>query len=509
MNGWSIPGNWFRDEKLIFRIAVGIALVISLLSIVFTYDIYRDCAHVYAYAAREIGSGNFADGWYSRVPMLNILLSGALAALGVEAFRAAVIVSCGFYFFTLFPLRRFLEDFLSPAAAAWGCLLYAVAPKVIRFSTSGLIDSGRNFFLIAALMYLFRLRERLSRRDGVLFGLSLAGLAVSRGEELPFSVMLLFALPVLTWLEPPRGFCREGQRLLAVFSLALVVFAAGLSPFCLINGCRRGIFVTDLRIAEAMFPDRVARPLSAPESGPRAEKPPVKKISDSLANVLRGGYELYWGFAAVGAIVLVRRRRWNWRHTLLWCIFLLHTALYFKVGIAYRYSIYLVPLFMPFTMTGVSFCCGQLARLNIPPRIVPLLRPLFPLLLVAVLALQVENGMQNVFSRDDRGKREIAKSIRRWGELNMPGRRVRLAATGMIEAVYWSGAYNVFNYEAGPSDLRHFRDFDLLLIAESRLDEIAGRTDLSPVPTPGWEKWCGSEPFRLYRRVGAAEREKP
>ena len=373
MKGWKIPGNWFRDEKLIFRISIGIGLLISLLSVVFIYDMYRDCANVYAYAAREIGSGNFSAGWYGRVPMLNILLAAALNFCGVEAFRATVIVSCFFYFVTLFPLRRFLEEFLTPPAAAWGCLLFATTPKIIRYSTPGLIDSCRYFFLIAALMYLFRLRERPSWRGGVFFGLSLAGLAVSRGEELFFAVALLFALPVLTWLKQPRRSFREGRRGFAVFALALFVFAAGISPFCTINACRSGIFITDLRIAEAMFPDCVPHPPPTSESGKTEVESPLEQISDSISDVLRGGYELYWGFSIIGVVVLLRRRRWSWEHTLLWGIFLLHTVLYWKVGMTYRYNIYLVPLFMPFTMTGLGFCCGQLARVKIPSRIFPLL----------------------------------------------------------------------------------------------------------------------------------------
>jgi len=510
MKRWRLPENWFRDEKLIFEAAVAAAAVIAVLAVVFIYDIMRDSAHVYAYAAREIGNGNFADGWYERVPMLNILLSGGLAALGLEAFRATVVVSSLFYFLTLFPLRRFLEEFLSPSAAAWGCLLFATTPKVIRYSVIGLIDSSRYFFLIAALMYLFRLRARPSRSGGVLFGLSLAGLAVSRGEELFFAVGLLFALPVLTRLEPPYRPLHDGRRRLAVFGLALFVFAAGITPFCAVNAARCGVFITDLRIAEAAFPGRVQRPAGNPwrAVGDGAVSA-VEKFFDPVTNVLRGGYELFWVFTVVGTVVLIRRRRWKWGHTLLWGIFLLHTVLYCKVGIAYRYNIYLVPLFMPFTVAGLSFCGEQLVRLKIPPRLVPVLRRLAPVVLVAVLVLQVDNGMKDVFSRDDRGKRIIAQSIRRWGELNMPGRRVRLAATGLVEAVYWSGAYSVFNYGAGYSDLRKFRDFDLLLIEETWLDQIAGRTDLRLVPTPEWESCFGRRPrFRLYRRVDAAGGEK-
>ena len=85
-----VPEKWFRDEKLIFAFSVIIGLSVSLFSLIFIHDIYRDSANVYAYAAREIANGNFAEGWQGRVPMLNILLSAALSFCGVEAFRATV-----------------------------------------------------------------------------------------------------------------------------------------------------------------------------------------------------------------------------------------------------------------------------------------------------------------------------------------------------------------------------------------------------------------------------------
>ena len=51
------------NEKLIFNVSVAIGCILSILSVIFIYDIYRDTAGVYAYSAREIANGDFASGW--------------------------------------------------------------------------------------------------------------------------------------------------------------------------------------------------------------------------------------------------------------------------------------------------------------------------------------------------------------------------------------------------------------------------------------------------------------
>ena len=107
----------------VFRMALGIGFCFSLLALFLPQDIYTDVANVYAYYAREIGYGNFSEGWVSRVPMLNTLLAGGLAFCGMDAFKACILVSCFFYLLTIWVLRRYLEIFITPLQAAWGCFL--------------------------------------------------------------------------------------------------------------------------------------------------------------------------------------------------------------------------------------------------------------------------------------------------------------------------------------------------------------------------------------------------
>ena len=487
------------NEKLIFYVSVTAGIVFSLLSVIFIYDIYRDVANVYAYNAREIANGNFAEGWESRVPMLNILLAGGISFCGVDPYRATVVVSSLFFVLTLFPLRRYLELFLTPLQSAWGCLLFITAPKIIRFSVSGMIDSSRYFFLITSLLLLFQLREKPRIGKAVLFGLSLAGLSVSRGEELVFAVAILIGLPVLTFLKSPDLFRSEFKKRTAVLGISAFFFLAAVSPFCTVNACRGGAFITDVRIAEAMGfkSDRRSPEKTLSETNQPAYKD-GRQFKHSFSSVLRGGYELYWVFSIFGMFLLLRKRNWKWEHTVLTGVFLAHTAIYYLIGSAYRYSLYLIPMFMPFTMTGLGFFCVLPQKMNWSERVRLTAVAAVFVLMCLIFGIQIRNGMEIVFARKDKWIRQVADTMIQWGRKNVPDRRLRVASFGLVEAVYWSGAYSVFNYKDGVQDMKHFRDFDLLLIPESHLAEISERRDLRPVPLPAPKKRPRDASDRYY-----------
>ena len=187
-------------------------------------------------------------------------------------------------------------------------------------------------------------------------------------------------------------------------------------------------------------------------------------------------------------ILLCRKRNWKWEHTVLIGIFAVHTVIYHIVGSTYRYSLYLVPLFMPFTMAGFSLCCELPEKMKWPERMHLAASGLAFVLLLLIFGIQIGNGMKCVTDRKDIWIRQVADTIVRWGKEHTPDRRVRVASFGLGEAVYWSGAYSVFNYKSGVRDIKTFRDFDLLLIPETHLAEIAGCRDLRPVPLPKQKK---------------------
>ena len=156
-----------QPEK-VFMLGLIIAAFCTLSHVFFLSDIFRDTAHVYAVFARAIGEGNWSEGIATKVPMLNISLAGILAGCGLEAVKALSLVAGIFYLLTCFPLRRLLERYVSPAAAAWGCVLYVCAPKMIRFACAPLLESTRIFFLVAAILYFLRCSEEPKLKNMVL-----------------------------------------------------------------------------------------------------------------------------------------------------------------------------------------------------------------------------------------------------------------------------------------------------------------------------------------------------
>ena len=113
---------------------------------------------------------------------------------GLEAVRALTLVAGLFFLATCFPLRKLLERYVSPLAAAWGCVLFVFAPKMIRFACAPLLESSRMFFMIATILYFFRTVENQKWKNAVLFGISAALMAAARGEGIALSVTLLLGI---------------------------------------------------------------------------------------------------------------------------------------------------------------------------------------------------------------------------------------------------------------------------------------------------------------------------
>ena len=483
-------GTFLHDAKKIFLFSLGLGTVISVISVLVISDIYRDVANVYAYHARELGAGDLAGGWVGGVPMLNILLAGGLVRLGMDAYRACVTVSCAFYVLTLFPLRRYLERWLSPLASAYGCLLFIVTPKVIRYSVSGPIDSTRYFFLIGALLFMFRLIEDPTWRRAVMFGLCTAGMAVSRGEGIVVSLIMLSVLPLLSCLLRGSYGRKPVARHIAVAATAWVVFFVGISPFCTVNLIRYNTFVTDIRFAERIpvLNRNIYRHGNSTGKPPAAvagvvydddEKESLpERIYKSINSSLRGGFELYWAFAIFGIITLLRRRQWRWEFSVLLAAYLIHQAIYFSVSISYRYSIYMVPMFMPLTVVGLGRSIDAYRNWHALDRWRTALDAAWIVVAVIVGVACIDNGMEIVFNRSDDPKRAAAAFIREWGARNVPDRRLRIADDGYFpEVIYWSEAFRV----SGVSNPRRWdecRDCDLIFVGDRGLPAALARSNL-------------------------------
>ena len=501
------------NSSRVFFFALVAGVIMSLLSSLFIFDMFRDVASVYAYYAREISLGNWQAGWVGRVPMLHILLSGMWAKIsGLETFRACVMISSLFFVLTIFPLRSFLLRYVSPLWSAWGCVLFIFAPKVIRYSVSGLLDSGRYFFLMASLLCLFRLSDKqFKMRYALLGGVSLAGLSVSRGEGLVAALLMLAGYPVLVLLKQKDDlYSLKYKKILTAWTLCGLFFCIGLLPFCYGNWKYNNCFVPDVRIKELfssvteLKSDRNAQSLQQ-QANTRldaaavvfAPTPVQSNFAEALKDALRGGYELYLVFAITGMVILCMTKKWNWELILLPCICLLHIIIYSKVVSSYRYSIYLVPLFMPFTITGLNFVGRKISVLfnrQYPHRHSGAIH-LFALAVASMLLFQAANGMKCVVERKDKKYYNAAEFIRDYAAKNFPGRRCRVASTQCPKTIYHSGAIAWWGYKQRELCNHDVNAFDLLLIDKKQNHELLDLFEnLYEIKTPE------SLPIRLFRK---------
>ena len=131
---------------LIAAVLVGAA--ISLTHLIFFNGIAdRDTANVYAAMSRALATGMYAEAAHPAIPSLNVLLSRIFTWLGMAPDVAMSAVSCMLYVATIPFVYLLLNRFLPGEPSAFGAVLFACAPKIIRFSCAGLLDSGKVFFM--------------------------------------------------------------------------------------------------------------------------------------------------------------------------------------------------------------------------------------------------------------------------------------------------------------------------------------------------------------------------
>ena len=474
---------FFLDPQKVFLLALAITIFCTGCYTLFFTDIYRDTAGVYAMYARELARGNWFAGIVTRAPMLNITLAGALGYCGMETIAALTLVSGGFYIAALYPLRKLLLRYLSPLAAAYGCLLYATAPKLITFFCAALLESSRCFFLLAAVLYFLNVCEKPGWKNSLLFGVSSGFLMVSRGEGLPVGIVLLAGAFIYG-----RSFCRRvsWKQQLAACGFAIFIAVLVITPFCMMNYAKTGYFVTDMRIisiAGIAHSQLEAAGKSTPQavqsftSGEEGNRNWGEKTASIFSGMWRGGYELYWVLAAIGIILMFKRGKWRSDHLLFAGVTLMQVMMYFVIVSSYRYYIFMIPLFMCFTVSGASWLLAA-AKKYLPGKMTVLLCAVC----AVVIVLQIINGTSRAFKRKSHPERAVAAWVARYEKEKFSGSKLRLLAVNLPEVAYWSKAIYVNGYESGHHKADECRDFDLGVIKVKHLPLLCNRSDIEFLP---------------------------
>ena len=513
------------EWMLIAAVLVGAA--ISLTHLVFFNGIaYRDTANVYAAMSRALAAGVYAEAVHPAIPSLNVLLSRLFTLFGMAPDVAMSAVSCLFYVATIPFVYLLLKRFLPDEPSAFGAVLFACAPKIIRFSCAGLIDSGKLFFMVAAMYCSARLIQEKFRSFGtaVGFGLALGGLSLARSEGIGNACML-FGCTALFWLWAAW---RE-KRVLPVLPMLTTVaaWAVALLSRALVNWRFCGQFVYDARV-NGILKKMLGVFLHATEpvaaaAGAGEEADPVTWLKLIRKNIV-GNYELYFGFAVAGVVLLIlaayiRRAgksgadasaqgsKWSilWPDRIVpdfvkWDTFFIvlivnaaFNAVIFKLsGVsAYRYFLMNIPLFMVFTL----MTCWWFWRWAV--KLLP--RPLLHAGIagvVVVLAFQIQNGGDNLFSDDTRAPVRSGLAAGEVMRAENPDGRV-FFWYACIEW-YYSGMKRAVPIETREPDSRTFSDFDYFLVRKDEDDimsNVESRADLREIPL------AEGSTVRLFRRI--------
>jgi len=502
--------------------AAVLGVSITLLELIFSADLYRDVANVYACMARSLANGEYSEAFHPSIPSLNVILAQPFIFLGMSPAKALVAVSSLFYLATVPFMYMFLKSFVPKTPAAFGALLFVCAAKIIRFSCAGLIDSGKIFFMVVGLFFAVRMIEEKFRSyaSALWFGVALGGLSLARSEGVGNAVML-FGCVVIYWI---CLMIRE-KRLMPIppFLAVVVVWAAVASLRMLTNWRFCGQFIFDSRIKFLAFglpqrpaPVSVEAATSTASAASAAPPPPVVADNtavwwDCLNSFIRGTSEVYFGFVMVGLLLLVLAAcggklsvlwpdkkipdffKWRGFYLILLVLAVGNTAMFTILHlVGYRYFLPNIPLLMLFVVVAAYWLWSWTEKFFPRP-----LRIVCGMAVAILLAFQVVNGIENTFSAFSRRQKRSGVAAGDIMRRSKPDGKVWFVPQACIEW-YHSGMRRAVPIEGALPDLRNFDQFDFVLLGTDKEDAetwiIAARRDLEEIPL------ASDSTVRLFRK---------
>jgi len=491
--------RFFSDPRKTLSLSLAIGFAFAAVAAIFCVDSYRDVAGCYAYYAAIFGRGDFMEALQPALPPLPIAMPGILCYLGVPPLKAAESVSGLFYVLTAIPVYFMLKSFVERKHAAWGALLYILAPKIIRFGCSGLTEAYRNFFVAAALAFLLACVKEPRWWKAAAFGASIAGLAMARGEGIALSFALGLMLAFLAVKRELAQAQAPSQAILKASKpvlLALGFFALFMAPRGYQNYLACGYPVPDTRIG-ALIDKHVFGKQAAEPEAPKYQTAKIKtkpcdmSFGSQFNSNLRGAYEVYAALALLGAILLFWRREWRAEHCWLLAVILVNVAAFSRISISYRYYTVNVILLMPMTIAGFAWALSTLSRFKLPLWLIAAA--------LAGLAIgQTVNGMDKFLSSKSRFEKETGAWLAANANLYPHSGKHGLPRIFSIyrEASLWipyESANPPLNF-ATP-DFASYKDFDLAIVKTPAnggdadlLNAMAGRNDVEELKHPHSDK---------------------
>lgn len=399
--------------------AVGLAGLLMLIGLFVDQDPKNDVASCYARQVREFAAGNWEGAFFHMTPPLVIVLGGLVAKLGIPAFAALKLVSGCFFVAALWPLSRLLRRIVPPHVAAWGGLLYATHPRLVRYSAGGLLDSAKMFLLIWLAELLLTHAEKPKLRYAAGIGVVAGGLALARAEGLfflPLAVAGMLLLPQLQQ-DAERGFAgrlRNVWRSAAHAAAAVALAALVCLPQILYIRAVTGFPALDSRqttripkllhkwVPHPLLPEKIRNwtpppPDAAALGRDRSDIPEedVKTPWRSVKEAVKGLDTFLLALAAAGLCMKLRRRDWNAADAVCAAVIVYNALLFASSGfITKRYTVTTIPFLLAWSAAGVAVLKAGLFDRFLP-------RAAFPVVGGAVILLSAANGAKGFVNHEN------------------------------------------------------------------------------------------------------------
>jgi len=371
-------GSATADLPLL-RFTLIAATVSVVLSVFLVNDPPNDVAFYYGRMVLQFADRNWAGAFHHMIPPLVPAMAGLIASVGVPAYMALKIVSGVFMLLSFYPLFRIVEHLYNRQWAQWACLLMLLCPRLLRYSTRGLLENAKVFFLLLLSWTMLMWPHWSWKRRSIVLGLGVAGLSLVRGEGVILAAGFV-AFAILLSLKQPGQ--QRRQSLLALTTAILLALGLCLPWLCYekqITGYwsldSRQIYQAQAMLSRFGF---AATPVSLyPEPVPGIEALIPEQRSNQLTwgrNLRQVWTGLFPPYALLAIIGIFRhRRQWCWIDTLFAGIIVGNAAIFASSGyITSRYIIPTVPFLLLWVLDGgtaaLTLLKSQLARWLTPPQ---------------------------------------------------------------------------------------------------------------------------------------------
>lgn len=416
------------SPKKILRIAAAVGVVMLILVVIIPVT-YRDSVN-YMASVNAMWIHNWRTAFnLTYVPLL-FVVSSLFRLLGLNACQCLSLTSSLLAIGMLFLGYRVLAYYMDRKLAAWGSVLFFLTPPVFRVSFAPLTDSARWFgFLLSWWMILLYLeRPKFYKLLGI--GAAYTVFALVRSEGIVFAGLFSLWFGFELWRE--QRVRQEGikwLRIVVAVAIPMAFMAFLISPRLIQIYRETGFPALDTRqtwaikgVLAHLTPGKTP---TVPEVGRDPlvtynnhdlkfhysylyEKDFAKRYWSSFID---GNYRVFWLFTLLGAVLIIRRRKWGYFHTLV-CIFTIGNAVAYGLmrSNAGRYFYINTYLLMPFTLCGLAgvweFCCGLSGRIGKAARFVLVYAA------IAAAAAFIVSGMHNILSGEISSYLKIGKLMR-------------------------------------------------------------------------------------------------